>query len=116
MSKSYRIIACSGDCAAGAMGSTAAIYKVPEIHFHTVREYIYAADLMEYVVQKNGFVPVEQLSQEDREVYERFKKARDAMKETEIFQIKYDWRSEWTWLEVPEADDPIWNDDEEEAA
>jgi hypothetical protein len=98
MTKSYTLIAVSGDLAAGAMGYTATTVDVPEQHFDTFNEFIRIQNNLNEDFNANG------MSERGLLLWAKLKDIEEIVRDTGLFATKWHYRTTWAWTEVPEQE------------
>jgi hypothetical protein len=101
--KSYKIIACGGDHSVGGMGRKARTYNIPLDKVNDVDTYI---DMCEHfstyasmAVLCEGYGVKNEAA--NKVVMQHLETA-DLM--SDIFQDKWDYRTEWCWMEFPNVE------------
>lgn len=104
----YRLAAISGDVSARGMGNKAKIINVHKDDFARVEHYLAIESEMRELMHSVGFAKYcfGQLSKEKQEAKDYLTNLQSQAIDNvrDIFTSKYDFRSGWAWLEVPEFD------------
>jgi hypothetical protein len=113
----YRLVAVSGDVSARGMGNKARIINVHKDDFDRVNYYLEVEaernELMHSVgFKKFCFGPLSKKDQEAKDyLWDLISQAIDNVRD--IFTSKYDFRSTWAWIEMPEFDHDAYEIDNE---
>ena len=98
--KSYKIIACGGDHSVGGMGRKAKTYDIPLNKVHDVDVYIDMCEhFSDYAMMATMCKSVK--SKFATEVVYKHLGAQDLVQD--IFEDKWDYRTQWCWVEFPEV-------------
>lgn len=106
MEKTYRLIAVSGDFSATGMSNKAHIIPIPESQVALVNEYLiaeyYANEAFMYDC-KQGISPS---TPETQDLIKRAQELTTQMFDEGIFNSKYQARTGWAFMELPDYVDP----------
>jgi hypothetical protein len=96
--KYYKIIAYSGDKSSHGMGNKATQYRIPADKVDIVDRFIFVTEkFTEYCVLTMTMKKSE--SEYSKKLWDLYMKAMDSM--DFIFKDKWDYRSNWCWIESP---------------
>lgn len=101
MEKTYRIIAVSGDCSASGMSNVAEIIEVPESKVALVKEYI---ELDFFYRHTQNEVPSRYY--EVKDLISNCDESVEGDEDKFIFTDKWQLRSTWAFMELPDYVDP----------